>query len=239
MKLLVIIPTYNEIENITKIVPEVFKNIPENSSVLIIDDSSPDGTAQAVKEMQKQYGEKLILHERPSKSGVASAFIGGEKWGMENGFDVLCAMDSDFSHKPEYLKTFCKEIEDNDIIIGSRFVKGGRIEGRSAFRNLISKLGCIYTQIVLGVPIKDFTGGYNMFRKEALEKIDLNTISSKGYSFQLEWKYKAYKLGCKIKEVPIIFPDRVFGESKISGSIFTEAFTMVWKIRKQSNLNPK
>lgn len=231
MKLLVIIPTYNEIENITKIVPEVFKVIPQDAGILIVDDGSPDGTAAAVKKMQEEYKKRLNLLERKEKSGLANAYITGFKWGFENGYDVLCEMDADFSHKPEYLPALYEAMQTNDVAIGSRNIKGGAVEGWSALRNFISKGGSLYSRLVLGCPVKDLTGGFNMWKKEALEKIGLDTIISKGYSFQIEMKYKAYEAGCAIKEIPIIFPDRKFGESKMSKGIFMEALKAVWRIR--------
>ena len=179
MKLLVIIPTYNEIDNISKIVPEVFNVLPENAGILIVDDGSPDGTAKAVKEMQKTYSERLSLLERKEKSGLANAYITGFKWGFENGYDVLCEMDADFSHKPEYLPQLYEAIQTNDVAIGSRNIKGGAVEGWSALRNFISKGGSLYSRMVLGCPVKDLTGGFNMWRKDALEKIGLD---SQGYS---------------------------------------------------------
>lgn len=231
MKLIVIIPTYNEIENISKIVPEVMKVIPENAGILVVDDGSPDGTASVVKRMQAEYSERLNLLERAEKSGLANAYIAGFQWGMKNGYDVFCEMDADFSHKPEYLPILYESIQSNDVAIGSRNIKGGAVEGWSALRNFISKGGSLYSQIVLGCPIKDLTGGFNMWRKSALEKIGLTTIISKGYSFQIEMKYKAFKSGCSIKEIPIIFPDRKYGQSKMSKGIFIEALKAVWRIR--------
>ena len=238
MKLLVIIPTYNEIDNISKIVPEVFNVLPENAGILIVDDGSPDGTAKAVKEMQKTYSERLSLLERKEKSGLANAYITGFKWGFENGYDVLCEMDADFSHKPEYLPQLYEAIQTNDVAIGSRNIKGGAVEGWSALRNFISKGGSLYSRMVLGCPVKDLTGGFNMWRKDALEKIGLDTIISKGYSFQIEMKYSTYKLGFKIKEVPIIFVDRTEGTSKMSSGIFGEAFWGVMKL-KLRKIKPK
>ena len=232
MKLLVIIPTYNEIENITQIVPEVFKNIPENAHILVVDDGSPDGTAAAVKSMQATFGERLSILERSKKSGLADAYITGFKWGFDHGFDVLCEMDADFSHKPEYLVQLYDAIQTNDAAIGSRNIKGGAVEGWSALRNFISKGGSLYSRLILGCPIKDLTGGFNMWRKTTLEKIDLDSIISKGYSFQIEMKYRAYKSGCSVKEIPIVFPDRTRGESKMSKGIFMEAVKAVFKIKK-------
>ena len=182
MKLLVIIPTYNEIENISKIIPEVLAVIPQDAGILVVDDGSPDGTAQAVKEMQKEYPSRLNLLERTQKNGLADAYITGFRWGFEHGYDVLCEMDADFSHKPEYLPTMWQEIQTNDVVIGSRNIKGGAVEGWSALRNFISKGGSLYSRIVLGCPVKDLTGGFNMWRKDALEKIKLESIITDGYS---------------------------------------------------------
>lgn len=232
MKLLVIIPTYNEVENITRLIPEVFAVIPADAGILVVDDGSPDGTGKAVKDIQGQYAGRLSILERTQKSGLADAYITGFRWGMENGYDVLCEMDADFSHKPEYLPAMWEAIQTNDVAIGSRNVKGGSVEGWTFTRNLISKGGSLYSRMVLGCPVKDLTGGFNMWRKAALDKIGLGTIISKGYSFQIEMKYKAYKAGCSIKEIPISFPDRKFGESKMSKGIFMEALKAVWRIRR-------
>ncbi len=232
MKLLVIIPTYNEVENITRLIPEVFAVIPADAGILVVDDGSPDGTGKAVKDIQGQYAGRLSILERTQKSGLADAYITGFRWGMDNGYDVLCEMDADFSHKPEYLPAMWDAIQSNDVAIGSRNVKGGSVEGWTFTRNLISKGGSLYSRMVLGCPVKDLTGGFNMWRKAALDKIGLDTIISKGYSFQIEMKYKAYKAGCSIKEIPINFPDRKFGESKMSKGIFMEALKAVWRIRR-------
>ena len=232
MKLLVIIPTYNEVENITRLIPEVFAVIPADAGILVVDDGSPDGTGKAVKDIQGQYAGRLSILERTQKSGLADAYITGFRWGMDKGYDVLCEMDADFSHKPEYLPAMWEAIQTNDVAIGSRNVKGGSVEGWTFTRNLISKGGSLYSRMVLGCPVKDLTGGFNMWRKAALDKIGLDTIISKGYSFQIEMKYKAYKAGCSIKEIPISFPDRKFGESKMSKGIFMEALKAVWRIRR-------
>lgn len=169
--------------------------------------------------------------ERNSKKGLADAYIAGFKWGFEHGFDVFCEMDADFSHDPIYLPELWKEIQIHDVVIGSRNIKGGAVEGWSFLRNFISKGGSLYSRIVLGCSVKDLTGGYNMWKKSALEKIRLDSIISKGYSFQIEMKYKAYKADCTMKEIPIIFRDRVAGVSKMSKEIFMEALKAVWRIR--------
>nr|MCR5290526.1 polyprenol monophosphomannose synthase [Treponema sp.] len=181
MKLLVIIPTYNEIDNITAIIPQVFQNIPQDAGILVVDDGSPDGTADAVKNLRGEVWEnRLHLLERTEKKGLADAYITGFKWGIEHGYDVLCEMDADFSHKPEYLPKLYEAIQTHDVAIGSRNIKGGSVEGWSVLRNCISKGGSLYSRLVLGVNVKDLTGGFNMWRKDTLDKIGLDTIISKG-----------------------------------------------------------
>jgi dolichol-phosphate mannosyltransferase len=228
--LLVIIPTYNEIENITPLVEEVFSRAPK-AHILVVDDNSPDGTAAAV---EKIAAVKPALHvlKRSGKLGGASAFLDGFSWGINNGFDILLAMDADFSHDPRYIPDMLKEIENSDLVIGSRNVPGGGIENRSLFRNILTKYGALYCRVLLGCPIKDFTGGYNMWRRGTLEKIGLKKVVCRGYSFQIEMKYKTYKKGCRIAEIPIIFPDRKKGQSKMSGHFLLKALGDVWKIRK-------
>jgi dolichol-phosphate mannosyltransferase len=228
--LLVIIPTYNEIENITPLVEGVFSGVP-NAHILVVDDNSPDGTAAAVEKIAHNNSLLHIL-KRGGKQGVASAFLDGFSWGINNGFDILLAMDADFSHDPKYIPVMLKEIENADIVIGSRNVPRGGIENRSLFRNVLTKCGALYCRVLLRCPIKDFTGGYNMWRKSALEKIGLASVFSRGYSFQIEMKYKAYKYQCRIVEIPIIFPDRKKGQSKMSGGFMLKALGDVWKIRK-------
>jgi dolichol-phosphate mannosyltransferase len=228
--LLVIIPTYNEIENITTLIEEVFSRAP-NAHILVVDDNSPDGTAAVVEKIIDSNPSLHIL-KRSGKQGVASAFLDGFSWAINNGFDILLAMDADFSHDPKYIPAMQKEIEKADLVIGSRNVKGGGIENRSLFRNILTKCGALYCQVLLKCPIKDFTGGYNMWRRTTLEKIGLNEVVCRGYSFQIEMKYKTYKKGCSIAEIPIVFPDRKKGQSKMSGSFLLKALGDVWKIRK-------
>jgi len=227
---LVIIPTYNEIENIIPLITSVFEVSPE-SNILVVDDNSPDGTGAAVEKIAEG---KPALHimKRGGKLGGASAFLEGFSWGISNSFDILLAMDADFSHDPKYIPAMLKEIENADLVIGSRNVPGGGIENRSLFRNILTKFGALYCRVLLKCPIKDFTGGYNMWRKNTLEKIGLNEVVCRGYSFQIEMKYKSYKKGCRITEIPIIFPDRKKGQSKMSGSFLLKALGDVWKIRK-------
>jgi len=228
--LLIIIPTYNEIENIASLVKEVFSRVP-NAHILVVDDNSPDGTADAVEEVAASQPALHIL-KRSGKMGGASAFLEGFSWGINNGFDILLAMDADFSHDPKYIPLMLKKIENADLVIGSRNVPGGGIENRSLFRNILTKCGALYCRVLLKCPIMDFTGGYNMWRKNTLEKIVLQEIVCRGYSFQIEMKYKTHKKGCRITEIPIIFPDRKKGQSKMSGSFLLKALGDVWKIKK-------
>jgi dolichol-phosphate mannosyltransferase len=230
MKLLIVIPTYNEIENIDALLSSIIVTAPE-AHILVIDDNSPDGTA-AVVERIAEHTPSLHILKRGGKQGGASAFLEGFAWGINNGHDILLAMDADFSHDPKYIPQMLKEIETADMVIGSRNVPGGGIENRSLIRNILTKGGSIYCQTILKCPIKDFTGGYNMWRKTTLEKIGLDSVVSRGYSFQIEMKYKAYRKQCRIVEIPIIFPDRKKGQSKMSGSFLFKALGDVWKIRK-------
>jgi len=233
--LLVIIPTYNEIENIIPLITSVF-NVSPNCNILVVDDNSPDGTAAAV---EKIIADTPALHilKRSGKQGLASAYIDGFKWGISKGYDIFLEMDADFSHKPEYIPQMLEQIKTHDVVIGSRNIKGGSVEGWSALRNMISKGGSLYSRVVLGCPIMDLTGGFNMWRKTALDKIGLDSIISKGYSFQVEMKFKAYHYGCTIKEIPILFPDRKHGSSKMSKKIFLEALVNIWKIEKETGVN--
>jgi dolichol-phosphate mannosyltransferase len=213
------------------IVPEIFSKIPEKVDILVIDDNSPDKTAVKVKELMLNNKERLFLLERPEKSGLASAYINGFKWGINKGYSYFLEMDADFSHDPGYIQPMLEKIEDYDVVIGSRNIKGGGVEGWSPVRNFISKGGSLYSRIILGCPIKDLTGGFNLWRKDTLDKIDLDSIISTGYSFQIEMKYKAYKAGCCYVELPIIFKDRTRGKSKMSKGIFFGALANVWRLR--------
>lgn len=241
MKLLIAIPTYNEIENIKPFISLVFEHVPSWTDVLVIDDNSPDGTAAAVEGLASQYHGRLHLLKRPEKKGLAQAYLAAFEWGNGGGgdnnarsYDVFLEMDADFSHNPEYIPAMLQEIESHDVVIGSRNIKNGRVEGWTLLRNLISKGGSMYSRMVLGCPVMDLTGGFNMWRKSALEKIGLTTIISRGYSFQIEMKYKAFLAGCSILEIPIVFTDRKQGMSKMSRKILLEALVNIWKIKQRS-----
>ncbi|GHV91234.1 hypothetical protein AGMMS50268_17370 [Spirochaetia bacterium] len=234
MKILTVVPTYNEIENIEAFIGAVFQYLPASGGILVVDDSSPDRTAAAVEKLVPQYPDRLFLLKRAGKLGGASAFLEGFAWGIAHGYDALLAMDADFSHDPKYIPLMAEKIETCDLVIGSRNVPGGGVENRSWVRNIITRGGALYSRITLGCPIRDFTGGYNLWRKETLEKIGLANVALRGYSFQLEMKYKACKAGCNIVEVPIIFPDRKHGTSKMSNKYFFDALMSVWKIRRMA-----
>jgi dolichol-phosphate mannosyltransferase len=229
--LLVCVPSYNEAENIEPFIDAVFGNAPPQAHVLVIDDNSPDGTASIVEKTLGKYPQRLHLLNRPGKQGLATAYLAAFDWGLARDYNIFLEMDADFSHNPAYIPVMLKEIQTNDVVIGSRNIKGGGIEGWSFIRKIISKGGSFYSRTVLGCPIKDLTGGFNMWTKTALDRIGLQNIIAKGYSFQVEMKYRAYITGYSIKEIPIVFPNRKFGTSKMSGKIFFEALLNVWKIK--------
>jgi dolichol-phosphate mannosyltransferase len=230
MKTLILIPTYNERENVRPIVTEVFKWNPD-VHVLVIDDNSPDKTAEIVQEMMKA-DPRLHLLSRSGKQGLGKAYLAGFEWGQKNGFELLCEMDADFSHRPEDLKKILSSFTpETDFIIGSRYVPGGDTVNWSWFRRLISRGGSLYAGLVLKFKVSDYTGGFNCWRSRTLDKIGLSTVTSNGYCFQIELKYKALKAGCRVQEVPIIFEDRRVGQSKMSTRIVLEAFYKVWQIR--------
>ncbi len=229
MKKLVIIPTYNELENLKNLFPALIV-LSEKFDILVVDDSSPDGSGNFVIENSK-INSRIHLLSRPQKQGLGKAYIAGFKWGLEHGYDVLTEMDADFSHRPEDLNHILKKIETTDVVIGSRYVAGGATVNWGFLRKLISRGGGIYSRLILGYPIQDWTGGFNSWKKDVLEKINLDTIQSNGYSFQIELKYKALKHGFRVNEHPIVFEDRRVGQSKMSLKIVLEAFYKVWLIR--------
>jgi dolichol-phosphate mannosyltransferase len=203
----------------------------------VVDDNSPDGTAHLVETLQKKYPGRLHLLHRPGKQGLAAAYLAAFAWGLARGYGLFLEMDADFSHNPAYITAMLDEIKTSDAVIGSRNIPGGGVEGWPLMRRLISKGGSLYSGAVLGCPVKDLTGGFNLWTKAALEKIGLEKIISRGYSFQVEMKYRAYIAGCSIKEIPILFTDRKFGVSKMSRKIFFEALAAVWKIKVTAGRN--
>lgn len=230
-KNLVIIPTYNEIENIEKMVRTVF-SLPRDFDVLIVDDGSPDGTALKVKELQNEYPNKLHIEERKGKLGLGTAYIHGFKWAIARSYDFIFEMDCDFSHNPTDLIRLLEACENGaDVAVGSRYVKGGNVSNWDMKRILLSYFASIYVRMILWIPVKDTTAGFKCYRRKVLETINLDKIEFMGYAFQIEMKYAAYKAGFKIVEIPILFVDRVLGVSKMSSKIFKEAFLGVISMR--------
>ena len=228
----IVIPTYNEIENIEVILEKVFL-LDLGVDILIVDDNSPDGTYAKVQELidADTYGGQLHLVIRQNKEGLGKAYIEGFKWCLARDYAFIIEMDADLSHDPKYLPSFIENIKEYDLVIGSRYVEGGGVVNWSPLRKLISFGGSLYSRLILGISIKDVTGGFKCFRREVLESIDLDSILSTGYAFQIEMNYKTALKGFKIKEVPIIFEDRVAGLSKMSKKIFIEALQNVIVLR--------
>ncbi|PID87756.1 MAG: dolichyl-phosphate beta-D-mannosyltransferase [Bacteroidia bacterium] len=232
---LVIIPTYNEKENIEKIIRTVF-SLPEEFHILVIDDGSPDGTAEIVKKLQQEFPNKLLLTERSGKLGLGTAYIAGFKEAIEKKYDYIFEMDADFSHPPASLSdlyTACSK-DGADVAIGSRYIKGISVVNWPLGRILISYCASMYVRTILGMPTRDTTAGFVCYRREVLENIGIDQIQMKGYGFQIEMKYRSWKLGYLLKEIPIIFTDRTEGTSKMSGGIFSEALFGVLKMRLKS-----
>ncbi|MFH1004391.1 MAG: polyprenol monophosphomannose synthase [Bacteroidota bacterium] len=228
---LVIIPTYNEKENIEKMIRKVFSlSVPFH--ILIVDDGSPDGTSDIVKNLQQNFSDNLFIEERKGKQGLGTAYIYGFNWALKKNYEYIFEMDADFSHNPEdliRLRNAC--INGADVAIGSRYVKGGKVENWPAGRILMSYLASVYVRIILWVNIFDTTAGFKCYRRKVLEAIDFKKIKCIGYAFQIEMKYTAHKLGFKVTEVPITFKDRQEGISKMSMGIFKEAFWGVLQMR--------
>ena len=234
-KSLVIIPTYNELENVQLLIPDLLERYKNNLDILIVDDNSPDGTGNFVEELGK-LNEKVKLLRREKKMGLGTAYVEGFKFALRNDYQYIFEMDADYSHDPKELKNFLKAIKGFDLVLGSRYVDGVNVVNWPIRRLLLSYFANIYTRIITGMPIKDATGGFKCFSRKVLEAIDLNHVKSNGYAFQIEMTYKAWKKGFKIVEIPIIFIDRTMGHSKMSKKIVREAVVMVWKLRIRSFL---
>lgn len=232
MKILVIIPTYNELENLPRLLPVVFSK-DDGINILIVDDNSPDGTAAFVENEMKN-NSRLHLIKRESKQGLGTAYIAGFKYALQNNFDLIFEMDADFSHDPNEIPQFLKEIKNADLVLGSRYISGVNVINWPMSRLLLSWFANWYTRVITGLPIRDATGGFKCFKREVLAAINLDRVRSNGYAFQIEMTFKAWKKGFKVKEIPIIFVDRVKGKSKMSKKIVREAVTMVWKLRLKS-----
>ncbi len=230
-KTLVIIPTYNEKENAAQMIEKVF-SLSEEFFLLVIDDHSPDGTAEIVKGKQLKYPDRLFLIEREGKQGLGTAYIRGFKWVLDRDFDYICEMDCDFSHNPDDLLLLTRSAQSgNDVVVGSRYVKGVNVVNWPMSRLLLSYFASKYVRIVTGMPLNDATAGFVCYSRRALQTIDLDRIRMKGYGFQIEMKYSAWRLGLKIKEESIVFTERREGSSKMSGGIFGEALFGVVKLR--------
>lgn len=235
MRAIVIIPTYNERNNIIRLVPEVLRQDPR-LEVLIVDDNSPDGTGAVADELAASSPRVHVLH-RPCKQGLGPAYIAGFRYALEQGADLIFEMDADFSHSPDALPRFLIEMENDtaDLVLGSRYIAGGGVKNWELPRRIISQGGSLYARTILGVSIRDLTGGFKCFRRRVLETIDLNAVAANGYVFQIEMTYRALLLGFRVKEIPILFVNRTEGQSKMSGTIFLEAAIAVWRLRFRRN----
>jgi dolichol-phosphate mannosyltransferase len=227
---LVIVPTYNERDNLSQIIQAVHRELPQ-AEILVVDDNSPDGTGQLADEISRTDPKVHVLH-RPGKQGLGTAYIAGFKWALEHDYQFIFEMDCDFSHDPRYLPELLAAAQGGaDLVLGSRYVGGGGTINWGVVRQLISKGGSLYARTVLGVPVRDLTGGFKCFRRRVLEAIDLSSVSAQGYGFQIEMTYRALQRGFRVVEVPIVFVDRRVGQSKMSKKIFLEALSLVWKLR--------
>lgn len=235
-KILVVIPTYNEAENIPKLIPAVLRQAP-NLHVLIVDDNSPDGTAKIVKDIMAT-NEYVHMIERGGKQGLGTAYVAGFKYAIANDYDLVFEMDADFSHNPNDIPLFLAKIKEGyDLVIGSRYVNGVRILNWPMNRLLLSYSANVYTQWITGLPVQDATGGFKCYRIAALKAVPLDSIRSNGYAFQIEISFKVWKKGFRLIEIPIIFVDRREGVSKMSKDIVYEAMLMLWKLRLRSMFN--
>lgn len=234
MEKLVIIPTYNENENITNILDTIF-GLNLNFHVLVVDDNSPDGTADIVRQLQHVYKNQLFLEVRQGKQGLGTAYIHGFRWAIEQGYNYIFEMDADFSHNPADLERLYQSCKTKaDVVVGSRYVRGGKTVNWTWERNILSKGGALYTRILTWMPVKDPTAGFVCYKREVLESINFDEINFVGYAFQIEMKFAAWKLGFKLAEIPITFVDRKFGTSKMNKNIVKEGILGVVKIQWQS-----
>jgi dolichol-phosphate mannosyltransferase len=230
MKILIILPTYNEIENLQAVVEEILARGPYD--ILVVDDNSPDGTGALADRLAKKHRDRVHVLHRAAKEGLGRAYIDGFKWGLQRDYDVFFEMDADFSHNPAHLSQFVREIENGaDLVLGSRNIKGGGTRNWSVLRTLVSKGGSQYARLILFSPYHDLTSGFKAFRRGVLEDLDLENVDSNGYSFQIELTHRTHQMGYKVRETPIIFVDRKVGKSKMTSRIVLEAMLVVWKIR--------
>jgi dolichol-phosphate mannosyltransferase len=235
---LIVVPTYNEIENLRSLVEAIVTLTPQNVEILIVDDGSPDGTGQLADTLAHQDHRIHVLH-RPKKMGLGTAYLNGFKWGLEQNFEAFIEMDADFSHDPKYLGRMHELLMQHDVVIGSRYIEGGGTVNWGLGRKIISRGGSLYSRLILGAPIRDFTGGFNGWKRRVLESVDLPSLRSDGYSFQIELKYRAYLQKFDIMEFPIIFEDRKVGKSKMNRRIVFEALGRVWGFRWHAMQNSR
>jgi dolichol-phosphate mannosyltransferase len=229
MAYVVIVPTYNECENIAAIVPRILAQ-GDAYHVLIVDDNSPDGTGEIADALAAKERRVHVMH-RPGKAGLGRAYIAGFHWALDFGAELVFEMDADFSHDPDALPRFVEAIRDADLVLGSRYVAGGGVQNWPLARQWMSRGGSLYARTILGVGVRDLTGGFKCFRRRVLETLDLNGIETTGYAFQIEMTYRALLHGFRVREIPILFVDRVQGASKMSRRVFLEAVVAVWKLR--------
>lgn len=228
-KTLIIVPTYNERENLPRML-DVLMGYPEWLHVLVVDDGSPDGTAGLAK-AHPLFGQRVHILERTQKQGLGRAYVAGFKWALERDYELIFEMDADFSHDPKYIPAMRAGAQEADLVIGSRYLTGVNVVNWPMQRLLLSWFANKYAQFVTGLPVKDCTGGFKCFRRSALERIDLDRIAAGGYSFQIEMNYKLWKKGARLKEIPIVFVDREAGVSKMSGKIIREALYLVVRLK--------
>lgn len=229
MNCLVIIPTYNEVENIAELAAMVLA-VDERLSVLIVDDNSPDGTGRLADQLAEQYPRIAVMH-RSAKLGLGTAYIAGFRYALSNGYDLIVEMDADFSHDPCYLADFLEAVKDSDLVIGSRYIQGVNVVNWPMHRLLLSYGANIYARLVTGMPVRDLTAGFKCFSKKVLEGVELDKVMSEGYAFQIEMNFRSYKKGFGVTEIPIVFKDRHAGKTKMSRKIMWEAIWIVWKLR--------
>ncbi|MEN2997575.1 MAG: polyprenol monophosphomannose synthase [Brevinematia bacterium] len=234
-RVLVVVPTYNEVENISRLIKEILDSF-DKADVLVVDDNSPDGTAEVVKK-EFENNERVNLLVRNGKRGLGRAYVDGFKWGLSREYRYLIGMDADFSHDPKEIPNFYNYLQEYDVVVGSRYINGIRVLNWDLKRLIISQLGSLYARVVTGLKLTDMTGGYNGYRAEVLRSIDLDKIDSNGYAFQIELKYRSYVKGFRIVEIPIVFKEREKGTSKMNGRIIFEAIVECIKLRIDKILN--